>query len=448
MGLSCGFVVGALIAVSSGSAVVASPAVFQVPVSVAGDCLVDVTQPILSWVASVPNNSVLSFGGGACYRIEGTLELRGRSGLVFEGNGSTFRSLNAPDDQRAIWRAIDSTNLVFRDMTIDGSYANGGTFTSSLQHAHGIDLRGTSAEVASVTMTDLAGDCVYFGLGFTSALTRSSGSVHDSSCLRTSRNAVSVTAGDDIRIERVTTSVIGYDVYDIEPNAGPGWGSQRVTITDNTIGSYNLVAFSIVPNGPITDQTFSNNRVVGRGLKIATGTGAYRPSNVTITDNSADTAQAPAAMNLSSIDGLTVTGNTVPLTGGTMAAVDNSCNANVSGNSYTGGSSEVTITNTPSSCPAPAPTISAFSPSSGGVGTSVTISGSGFTGATAVAFNGTNASFTVDSDTQVTATVPVGATSGPISITTPGGTATSGRHFRVKKIGPAAEARDTPKPPD
>jgi Divergent InlB B-repeat domain len=77
------------------------------------------------------------------------------------------------------------------------------------------------------------------------------------------------------------------------------------------------------------------------------------------------------------------------------------------------------------------PTISGFSPASGPVGTSVTISGTNFTGATAVAFNGTSASFSVTSATAIQATAPAGATSGPISVTTPGGTATSSGAFTV-----------------
>ena len=76
-----------------------------------------------------------------------------------------------------------------------------------------------------------------------------------------------------------------------------------------------------------------------------------------------------------------------------------------------------------------APSITSFTPTSGPAGTQVTINGSGFTAATDVKFNGTPAFFTFVSPNQVTATVPTGATSGPISITTPGGTGTSVTRF-------------------
>jgi len=77
------------------------------------------------------------------------------------------------------------------------------------------------------------------------------------------------------------------------------------------------------------------------------------------------------------------------------------------------------------------PTIASFSPPSGPVGTPVTITGTGLMQTTAVTFNGTSATFTVNSDTQVTATVPTGATTGRISIVTPGGTANSATSFTV-----------------
>jgi hypothetical protein len=90
--------------------------------------------------------------------------------------------------------------------------------------------------------------------------------------------------------------------------------------------------------------------------------------------------------------------------------------------------------------PPPAPSITGFSPPSGPVGTTVTITGSGFTGTNDVQFNGTSVgtgNFAVNSDTQITATVPAGATPGPISVITPGGMATSSDSFTVTASGGA-----------
>ena len=85
----------------------------------------------------------------------------------------------------------------------------------------------------------------------------------------------------------------------------------------------------------------------------------------------------------------------------------------------------------------PAPAITSFTPASGPVGTSVTIVGTDLTGATAVAFSGAAAtSFTVVSDTLITATVPAGATSGTITVTTPGGTGASATSFTVTPSAP------------
>jgi hypothetical protein len=78
-----------------------------------------------------------------------------------------------------------------------------------------------------------------------------------------------------------------------------------------------------------------------------------------------------------------------------------------------------------------APEVTSFTPASGPVGTVVTISGTGFTGATSVTFDGTSASFAEVSDLELTATVPAGATSGPIAVTTPAGAGTSAASFTV-----------------
>lgn len=65
------------------------------------------------------------------------------------------------------------------------------------------------------------------------------------------------------------------------------------------------------------------------------------------------------------------------------------------------------------------------------VGRAVEILGQGFTGTTNVSFGSTSASFNVVSDTYLTATVPSGATTAAVTVTTPGGTLTSNTTFRV-----------------
>jgi hypothetical protein len=78
-----------------------------------------------------------------------------------------------------------------------------------------------------------------------------------------------------------------------------------------------------------------------------------------------------------------------------------------------------------------APVVTSFTPTSGPVGTVVTVSGTGFTGASSVTFDGTSASFLEVSDVELTATVPAGATTGPIAVTTGAGTGTSAGGFTV-----------------
>ncbi len=72
-------------------------------------------------------------------------------------------------------------------------------------------------------------------------------------------------------------------------------------------------------------------------------------------------------------------------------------------------------------------------PASGKVGATVKILGTDLTGATGVSFNGVYASFVVNSQFLITATVPEGATSGMVEVVTPGGPLNSNVPFRVNE---------------
>jgi hypothetical protein len=91
------------------------------------------------------------------------------------------------------------------------------------------------------------------------------------------------------------------------------------------------------------------------------------------------------------------------------------------------------------------PTVTGFLPPSAVVGASVTLTGTGFTKATAVLFNGTPASFQLINATTLMAVVPADATTGPVAVTNSAGTGTSTANFEVKAaIAPPTPGDTTP----
>ena len=99
--------------------------------------------------------------------------------------------------------------------------------------------------------------------------------------------------------------------------------------------------------------------------------------------------------------------------------------ATPAGISAVSGADQFTYVTPPPPPPPAPPAVTGVSPASGPVtgGTTVTITGTGFTGAFTVSFRSPAPSFTVDSDTQITATSPAGAGAGPADVTvaTPAG---------------------------
>ena len=157
------------------------------------------------------------------------------------------------------------------------------------------------------------------------------------------------------------------------------------------------------------------------------------------------TPTSGSAGTLVTVTGSAFTGATSVTFGGASASyvVDSSTqiSATVPAGATTGPVAVTTPSGTGTSAgsftlPQPPPTVTSFTPTSGSAGTLVTVTGSAFTGATSVTFGGASASYFIDSNSQISATVPAAATTGPIAVTTPSGTGTSAESFTVTEPPP------------
>jgi len=137
----------------------------------------------------------------------------------------------------------------------------------------------------------------------------------------------------------------------------------------------------------------------------------------TVAVSSADPAVATVPASVAFTAGQT----SVPVAITAVAAGSTTVTVTLNGASA---ASQVTVT-------PPPPAITGFTPTSGLVGDIVTLTGTQFINVQTVAFNGVAALYTIDSATAITAVVPSGATTGPITVTGPGGTAQSATDFTV-----------------
>jgi hypothetical protein len=192
---------------------------------------------------------------------------------------------------------------------------------------------------------------------------------------------------------------------------------------------------SVTVNNCITVQTTSDFTVTAPLPTITTFTPASGPVGTTVTITGTNFSTT-AASNTVAFNGTTsiVTASTATSITTTVpaGATTGAITVTVAGNTATS-ATNFTVT-------APLPTITSFTPASGSVGTTVTITGTNFSTTPAnntVQFNGTTAFVTASTATSITTTVPTGAITGKISVTVGGNIATSTNDYTVTTSGGA-----------
>ncbi|MBC3411723.1 autotransporter domain-containing protein [Pseudomonas sp. SWRI51] len=253
----------------------------------------------------------------------------------------------------------------------------------------------------------------------------------------------------------------------ISPASGSTAGGTSVTLTGTnlsgatavTIGGTAATNIVVVNATTITATTpahpaGASNVAVSTPGGTATLTNAYTyttpvPTLSSVSPNSGSTAGGTSV----TLTGTNLSGATAVSIGGTAATniiVINATTITATTPAHAAGASNVAVT-TPGGTATltnaytyvtPAPTLSSINPNSGSTagGTSVTLTGTNLSGATAVTFDGVAATgLVVNSSTSVTVTTPAHAAGAvAVSITTPGGIATLGSGYTYLVAAPVA----------
>ena len=250
-----------------------------------------------------------------------------------------------------------------------------------------------------------------------------------------------------------TVTMQGPRVTGINSNSGPAAGGTSVTITGSNFTNTTSVSFGTTAAASFTitsDTQITAVSPAGNGTVDVTVTTPGGISAVSTADQFTY-IPLPSVKSVTPTSGPVAGGTTVTITGSNLTNATSVSFGSTATNNFTvdndtqitavspagSGTVDVTVT-TPGGASAistadqlsyiPPPTVTGINPASGPTtgGTTVTITGSNFTGATSVSFGTTATSnFIVDSDTQITVVSPAGNGTVDVTVTTPEGTSTA-----------------------
>jgi RHS repeat-associated protein len=346
-------------------------------------------------VNGVPSNGVSFIVPGTTAAITSLSPTSGPAGSQVSINGSHFGS--SQGSNTVSFNGTLATNVV--------------SWTSSLIVAT-VPSAATSGYVV-VTVGGVASNGVAFTVLPTPSITTlspTSGPV-GTSVMITGTNFGSTPGMSAVAFNGTSTTPSSWGATSIVAPVPSGATTGNVVVTVNGISSAG-VPFTVLPTPSITTLSPASGAVGTSVTIMGTNFGAVQGMS-TVTFNG--TTAMPSSWSASSI--------TAPVPSG---ATSGNVVVTVGGVASNGSNFTVVF----------APTITNLSPTTGLIGTAVTITGTNFgsaPGASTVAFNATPATSSSWSSTSIVVPVPAGATSGPVSVTVGGLTAT-GPMFTVGNL--------------
>jgi hypothetical protein len=332
----------------------------SVPSSIDASGASDVAAALQAFINGVPDGSVIAFPAGAVYRVSAGIRLDNRHNLILDGRGATIRTTGSGGSALASplvlsW-ATSNSDIWIRDLVLEGNNARTGTsiYDPANENQMGIDLNGGARiEISGVTIRKTWGDAIYANENTPTAGSPAAWPtdiwVHDNTFDSIGRNAFTINSGRRVTLERNAIDHVGGSVLDIEPDLATQ-GAVDLVLRGNTTGTWGM--------SPLYTMHFvacaNNNSGVGALIRGITITGNHvsqgapnsvntpnagglssviaksRTSNITFTNNTTTKAGSGPVLYFAHVDGLTVSGNTQPLTSGSLTRVYDSTNVNVS----------------------------------------------------------------------------------------------------------------------
>ncbi len=362
------------------------------------------------------NGTSSSFAVNSSTQITATVPSAGTTGPISvttsNGTGTSGSSFTVVPPNPTISSISPTSGVVGASVTVNGNNFNTATTTAFNGTSSAFSINSNTKITATVPPAATTGKISVTNPGGTAtssstftvkpaitSLSPSSGAIG----LPVTINGTSLTGATSVKFNSNKTAAFTV-VSDIQINTTVPTGATTGNVTVTAPGGTATSPFTVAPPATITSFTPASGPVAtsvtinGTNLTGSTAVSFNGTAATTFTVNSSTkiTATVPSGATTGLI---TVTAPGGPVSTATSFLVT--------------------------------PVISSFNPTTGGAGTVVTITGTSFTGATAVKFNGTSATFGVTDDSHISGTVPSGATNGTITVTTPGGTATSASSFTV-----------------
>jgi large repetitive protein len=381
-------------------------------------------------------------------------------GTVVTVNGTSLDSVTSATLNGQNVGTLTHVNATQLKFTVPGGASSGkiavtdaaGTGTSAADFkvtpkvtgfSPGLGVRGSSVQIDGTTLTS-ATKVAFGAVASLSFTVDNDSTIHAVVPPTATTNKITVTTPSGVGTSAANFIVtLPPTVTGFSPGSGPVGtvvtvnGTSLDSVTSATLNGQNVGALTHVnaTQLKLTVPAGASTGTIGVTDAAATGTSAvtFKVTPKVTGYNPAGGAAAGAAVTINgtSLTGATLKFNGVaaPVEGGSD---DTHINTRVPATATTGA---VSVTTPGGTATGPSfkvlPTITSLTPDNGPAGTSVTITGTTFVGVSSVKFNGLAAAASTLNATTIKATVPAGATTGPVTVTTPGGTATSPSPFTV-----------------